>query len=372
MSHNQHIQWTEEEWAKVASRAKALKEAKPDMSWQNIVVVCQDEIRPERRRFYFNKLSSLKPMFDILDLDDMGNAKPPPPPPEPPPLPEPLPEPVSAPAVPAAVQAQTPLSAVPVEALVAELMSRGATMKALADQAVAANAEVQAAIKHNNQVLEGYAARVDSVEKMIMEALEAIDAVNGLEARLDTRYKFVGDNYREIKDLNGKLLLAFAKVARDDPKMDGVMEVICDEADKAEARAASPLGKGEPLAHTPPKLAPIRFLLIGPFPKDITRIKERLPRTLNVDLIYGENNDSCKYPSNIHYCLVSGHPDALRRWQTALHTYGSDKAFRMENGSIGTFAHRIQTLCATNGHHTNGVSHLTDSHTDDTPIRPHS
>lgn len=305
---NEHIRWTDEEWASVARRAQALKTAKPETSWQQIVVISQDDVPPERRRFYFNKLSSLKPMFDILGLDEQGNAKPAPPP-------EPEPEP---PAAPAPAPAPINLADLPVEVLVAEVMRRGASMKEQADKIAHAQASVEALASQMNEKLAANMKRIDEVEALVLKNLEQMDEINL------RYYAFV-----EIdKRLNEALALQAQGLAP----------------------AAALVKAFDQAPPSPPNpKAVVRFLLIGPQEKEMARIRERLPRSLNVELIYGENSDHVRLPSNIQFCLVSGHHDFTRRWQTVRDLYGPDKAFRMENGSIGTFAHKIEELW---GHHT--------------------
>jgi hypothetical protein len=60
-----------------------------------------------------------------------------------------------------------------------------------------------------------------------------------------------------------------------------------------------------------------------------------------VELIYGENSEAAAMPANVHYCIVSGHHDWHRRWNTAKDKYGA-KAIRVANGSIGAFTHQIE------------------------------
>lgn len=314
---NEHIRWTPEEWAAVAKRAQALKAAKPETSWQQIVVISQDDVPPERRRFYFNKLSSLKPMFDLLGLDDQGNAPPPPPPPEP------APEPV-VPPTPAPVN----LADLPVEVLVVEVMRRGALLKEQADKIAHAQASVEALASQMNEKLAVNMKRVDEVEALVLKNLEQMDEIN-------LRYH------------------AFVEI---DQRLN---EALALQTQGFTPNAALAKAFERPPAPAPSAKAVVRFLLIGPQEKEIARIRERLPRSLNVELIYGENSDQVRLPANIQFCLVSGHHDFTRRWQTVRDLYGAEKAFRMENGSIGTFAHKIEELW---GQHTSRHGHNHHAH----------
>jgi hypothetical protein len=310
-----YVKWTDEEWAALAKRAAALKAAKPDMSWTQIVPVCQDDIPPERRRFTINKLSGLKPMFDILGLDEQGNVKPPPPPP-----PEPKPEPQ-----PAAVSTATPpfnptgLANVPIEALVAEILSRGAALKENLDGLVNTKAAIMEVLEANKVKLDTFLKRVDEVEAYVLQCMEGMDAIKA-------------DNERTM---------AFDRRMEEAMRMAGMLP-------KSPAKLEDILPPVPPAPPENKRIAPVRILVVGLLEKELPRIKERLPRHLNVDLIHGENSDSINLPTNIHYAVVSGHNDCLRRWQTVLAHYG-DKAHRMPNGAIGSFVHAIENLCVRRG-----------------------
>lgn len=69
---NTYTKWTQQEWEAVAKRAAAFKEAHPHMSWTRIVPICQDDVAPERRRRTVNTLPNIKPVFDILGLNEFG------------------------------------------------------------------------------------------------------------------------------------------------------------------------------------------------------------------------------------------------------------------------------------------------------------
>jgi len=172
---------------------------------------------------------------------------------------------------------------------------------------------IRALVTDNTTKIESVLKRVDEVEGMVMESMDGMDKIN--------------KTYTAMLKLSERM--------EENLEKDGLL------SPRPRATSADIL----PRNGAEPRLAPMRFLVLGPFPKDITRIKERLPRTYNVDLIYGENNDSVKLPANIHYALVSGHNDFTRRWQTVLATYG-DKAKRVENGSLGAFVHAIEHLYA--------------------------
>jgi len=328
------VKWTDEEWQAVAKRARAIKDSRPDMSWQQIVPVCQDDITPERRRFTINKLSGLKQMFDILDLDENGNVKPPPPPP-PPPTPEPI--------VPPPVASPSPapkLSEAPIDALVTEILSRGASMKALAEEVVVTKVVIENSLIAHKEQMEVLSQRVDGMERTVLELDERVMTVLNRCERINL-------DYTELTKLN--TILHEALMACD---QEALMKVANQTATGGVQLMQAEMQKGT-LTHdghlNPPKVqrvAPVRFLVVGPLPKDVTRIKERLPRSLNVEIILGENNDQIKLPANIDYCVVSGHADFTRRWQTCRDAYGQSKVHRMENGSIGTFANQIEVLAS--------------------------
>jgi len=360
---SEYIKWTEEEWQAVAKRAKALKDGNPEMSWMQIALVSQDEIKPERRRFSFNKLVSLKPVFDILDLDADGNVKPPPPPPEPP-----KPEPVAAPAVPADPASPAALLAkgppvnaetiakwqgaahtLPVFILIEEVFSRAEGMKKTAQSILDARMEVDKAIDANNQVLKGYVDRVDQVEKMVMDCMEGMDKVVERSNHVDEESKIVTIKHKEIMATLNLLLDKLGLLSKDAATRLGEEMVMPLNASNDRVRQQvtniqHATDRRQPLN----RMAAIRFLLIGLHTKDIQHIKERLPRSLNVELICHDNSERSPLPTNVHYCLVTGHVEYLGRWQRALALYGS-RALRMENGSVSTFAKRVETLALT--HH---------------------
>lgn len=312
-----YTKWTDEEWASVAKRAAALKASRPDMSWTQIVPVCQDDIAPERRRFSINKLSGLKQMFDILDLDEQGNPKPPPPPP-PPAEPEPQPE--------AAVASLTPpfavskLSDVPMEQLIAEVFSRASVLKEQVDLVLNTKTAILGVLEENKVKLDAFMKRVDDVEAYTLQCMEGMDKINA--------------TYQSMIEADKKMV--------DLMRQAGLMP-------KGPARMEDILGQGiEEKQDKTPRIMPTRVLVVGLLQKEMTRIKERLPRHLNIELIHGENSEHVVLPANISFALVSGHADCTRRWQTILAHYG-DKAHRMANGSIGTFVHAIEELCALRG-----------------------
>lgn len=316
-----YTKWTDEEWASVAKRAVALKAAKPEMPWTQIVPVCQDDIAPERRRFTINKLSGLKPMFDILDLDQQGSPKPPPEP-----EPEPQPE-------PAAVTSATPpfilpkLSDVPTDQLIAEVFSRASVLKDQIDTALSTKAAVTALLEENKTKLDLWLKRVDEVEGTALHCLDGMDKIN-------QRMDIIMDDYNRITKLDEQVL--------------GVMADNPTAANHALTKATEAIIKTPPPRQITPKMAPVRVLIVGVIEKELSRIKERLPRELNVELIHSQNSQNMTLPANIHYACVSGHNDCTRRWQTVRAHYG-DKAHRMANGSIGSFVHAIEELCVIRG-----------------------
>lgn len=294
-----YTKWTEAEWASVAKRAAALRAAKPDMSWGLIAVVSQDEIEPSRRRAYFNKPSALKPLFDLLDLDDNGNPKPPPPPPPPPP---PEPEPIPLPTPPPTISELPTLSDISTPYLVSELFRRGAVIKATLDSLTALEADLKAKQADMDAKLELALKRVDEVEAQVLQSMEAMDQINA--------------TYNDVKQLAE------------------------NTAAKAEGR---PISSPE-MSKAPSRIAPMRVLLCGPFPKDIPRIREKLPNHARIEIILGENNEHTRLPANVHYALVTGHHDWERRWQLVRDHYGPSRARRLDNGANGTFANAIAEL----------------------------
>jgi hypothetical protein len=293
MSESSYIKWTEEEWASVATRAAALHASKPEMSWGLIAVVSQDEIAPDRRRPYFNKPSALRPLFDKLGLDEQGSPKPvlPPPPPSEPEAPLPPPD-LPAPLV---------LDKVPTSDLFAEVFKRGEEFKGVMQSVLKLDESIRAMIQENNAKLEAALKRVDEVEGQVLKSMEGMDQINAA--------------YAEIRKL----------------------------AQEAAAKEGGPpVNPDMPKALS--RIAPMRVLLIGPFPKDVPRIRERLPKHANIDLILGENSENTRLPTNVHYALVSGHHDFERRWQLVRDTYGPTRARRLENGAIGTYANIICQL----------------------------
>lgn len=329
-----YVKWTDEEWQAIAKRARALKDNRPDLSWMQIAVITQDDIAPERRRFSFNKLSALKPMFDILGLDQEGNVPPPPPPP---PAPEPV---VISP--PFALSAPTPakLSEIPTDALVTEILNRGASVKALAEDVVATRKVIEDGMAKHIERMTLLDKRVDAMEELVLKVDDRMtDVLNRCER--------INADYAEMMKLS--------KVIRD-AMMQCSPDVLTEVARRTAVGGLELIGtemrngvlnsNGELTIHKAQRLAALRFMLIGPMQKDIARIKERLPRSLNVELIFGENSDHIKLPANIDYCIISGHADFTRRWQTCRDHYGQSKVHRMENGSIGTFANQIETLAS--------------------------
>jgi hypothetical protein len=317
-----YAKWTDEEWTAVSKRAVALKNAKPDMSWTQVVPVCQDDIAPERRRFTINKVSSLKPMFDILNLDEHGNVKPPPPPPQPEPEPEPEPEIATSTATATAANPpfSTSLKDVPIDLLISEIFTRGTTLKQDMEALTKLEASIKATQAEQATALDLTLRRVNEAEEYTMQCMDNMDKID--------RY------YTETREMCKKLLEVIKtsglKMASSAPSQDVVS-----------AEVAAKIAKT-------PRLAPVRFLIVGVLEKELPRIKARLPRHLShVDLLHGENSDSIVLP-NVHYALVSGHNDCSRRWAT-IHTHYNDKAHRMANGSIGSFVHAIEDLCARRG-----------------------
>jgi hypothetical protein len=321
-----YVKWTDEEWAALAKRAAALKTAKPDMSWTQIVPVCQDDIAPERRRFTINKLSGLKPMFDILGLDEHGNVKPPPPPP-PPPTPEP-----EAPKQEAAASTATPpfnptsMASVPTEVLVAEVFARGAALKEQIDGLTGTKAQIMELLEANKVKLDSFLKRVDEVENYVLQCMEGMDRINVTYENMLKASEEITEEMRRAGLFGPDSKVKLQPFNPSDPTQ------------------TKTLPNNEPS----PRIMPTRILIVGPLEKELPRIKERLPRSLNVDLLHGENADHIKLPTNIHYALVSGHNDCSRRWATVRAHYG-DKAHRMANGSIGTFVHAIEELCVRRG-----------------------
>jgi len=316
-----YVKWTDEEWAALAKRAAALKAAKPDMSWTQIVPVCQDDIAPERRRFTINKLSGLKPMFDILDLDEHGNPKPPPPPP-----PAPEPELPPAPTTVANPPFSTSLKDVPIDLLISEIFARGTTLKQDMESLAKMEASIKATLAEHSAKVDLTLKRIDEVEALVLKSMDDMETINGTYTRMMKASEEMSARFRE-------------KFGTAPP-----------EPEELDAREIEMNLRPRP-AGPEPRMNPIRFLLLGPYPKDITRIKEHLPRSFNVELIYGENSEAASMPANIHYCIVSGHHDWHRRWNTAKDKYGA-KAIRVANGSIGAFTHQIEDCyfkTATNG-----------------------
>lgn len=333
-----YVKWTDEEWAALAKRAAALKAAKPDMSWTQIVPVCQDDIAPERRRFSINKLSGLKPMFDILDLDEQGNVKPPPPPP-PPPEPEP------APVVATPPFANPALSETPLDALVTEILNRGASLKTLAEDAVNTRKAIADDLAKHNDQMALLSKRVDEMETLVLKIDDRMTEVL-------TRCERINADYAEMMKLDKVIRDALMQCSPDAlEKVSRQTAIGGLQLIEREVRAGTLTPNGHLNTPKPQRIAAIRFLLVGPLQKDISRIKERLPRSLNVELIFGENSDHMKLPANIDYCIISGHADYTRRWQTCRDTYGQSKVHRMENGSIGTFANQIEVLASLHHKH---------------------
>jgi len=330
------IKWTDEEWQAIAKRARALKDSRPDLSWMQLVLVCQDDIAPERRRFSFNKLIALKPMFDILGLDHEGNVPPPPPPP---PLPEPVI--VSPPfALPTPPPAPTNLSGVPVDALVTEILNRGASVKALAEDVVVTRKIIEEGMAAHIDRMALLDKRVDAMEELVLKVDDRMtDVLNRCE-RINADYTEMAKLSKVIRDaLQACAPNVLTEVSRRTAL--GGLELI-----QTEMRNGTMDRNGDLNVPKAQRIAALRFLVVGPMQKDIARIKERLPRSLNVDLVFGENSDHIKLPANIDYCIISGHADYTRRWQTCRDFYGQSKVHRMENGSIGTFASQIEVLAS--------------------------
>lgn len=324
-----YVKWTDEEWAALAKRAAALKAAKPDMSWSQIVPVCQDDIAPERRRFTINKLSGLRPMFDILDLDEHGNPKPPPPPP-PPPTPEPEAVKTEATSSTATPPFNPPsLAHLPIEVLIAEVFSRGAGLKAQLDGLTDTKTAITALLEENKVKIDTFLKRVDEVEGYVLQCMEGMDKIN---ATYDNMLKASAEITEEMRR---------AGLFGPDSK---VKLQPFNPTDPVQSKGMN----GGPTHEPAQRIMPTRVLIVGPLEKELPRIKERLPRSLNIELLHGENADHIKLPTNIHYALVSGHNDCSRRWATIRAHYG-DKAHRMANGSIGTFVHAIEELCVLRG-----------------------
>jgi len=66
------VVWTTEEWSVVAARAEKIKQQYPDWSWLRIAFYSQDDLNVDRRRTTFQGTTALKPMFDILGLNELG------------------------------------------------------------------------------------------------------------------------------------------------------------------------------------------------------------------------------------------------------------------------------------------------------------
>ena len=364
---SEYIKWTEEEWKAVAQRAKALKDANPEMGWIQIALVSQDEIKPERRRFSFNKLVSLKPVFDILDLDADGNVKPPPPEP---PKPEPVAVAPADPASPAALLAKSsPVTAeeiakwkgaahtLPVFVLIEEVFSRAEGMKATAQSILNARMEVDKAIEANNATLKGYVDRVDGVEKMIMDCMEAMDNVVKHSNNVEEKARIFDIKHKEVMATLNLLLDKMGLLSKDAAVRLGEEMVMPLSQSNSRVAAAVTGVQRDTDKKNLVSMAALRFLLIGLHTKDIQHIKERLPRSMNVELICHDNSERTPLPTNVHYCLVTGHVEYLGRWQRALAMYGQ-RALRMDNGSVSTFAKRIETLVLTHPRNGSGVVHL--------------
>lgn len=359
-SHKSYIKWTDEEWHQVAARAKALKQTSPEVPWMTLILACQDCLPDNRKRYNgWQKLSSLKPLFDILDLDEEGNVKPPPPPP---PAPEPPPVPVLAassaiPLVPVLLPG-TPVSVsvaeAPTEILLAELAKRGSELKQQAVALTAIGADIKADLAANEVKLDTALNRVDAVEKMVLESFERLDAafarVGDIEVRTQKWLSYAESaktEHTSIVKLFDKVIVLFESAA---PKTKAEATAIFANdmlADVKKAEAAPHPPPPEPVVRQ--RIAPIRFLLFGPFDKDIAHIQQRLPRSLNVELIRGENHNQYRFPGSIHYCLISGHADYTRRFLSAREFYGTERVIRMSNGSDGTFAHQIEKLASEHG-----------------------
>jgi len=334
------VKWTDEEWQAVAKRATALKDSRPDLSWMQIAVVCQDDIAPDRRRFSFNKLVALKPMFDILGLDHEGNVPLPPPPPPPPPEPEPV---VVTPPFATPPPAPSKLSDVPIDALVVEILTRGASVKALAEDVVATRKAIEEGMTKHIERMTLLDKRVDAMEELVLKVDDRMtDVLNRCE-RINSDYAEMAKLSKIIHDA---LMACAPNVVKEVSRRTamGGLELV-----ESEIRNGTLTHEGHLNAPKAQRIAALRFLLVGPMQKDIARIKERLPRSLNVDLIFGENSDHIKLPANIDYCVVSGHADYTRRWQTCRDFYGQSKVHRMENGSIGTFSNQIEILASLHG-----------------------
>lgn len=296
MNQTNGINWTEEEWRLVALRAASFRRANPEIGWSNIVIVCQDDIAPERRRVYINKLSALRPMFEILNLDETGNPLPPPPPPPPEPEPLPLPEPQPVPA--------QSLANAPTADLLTEVLGRGDVIRQQLTALTALSEKMEKRFSEQQMILEGFGKRIDGVELQILSVMETMDK------------------------------MAYAAKGND----------------VAEKLLAEDMGDKAVLSRTfvPPRnFAPVRFLLVGVLTKSLFHIQKAIKPEFNVELSVGDNDANGSLPANVHYCLVSGHNDCSRRFVACRDKYGSQKVIRLPNGAVGTFSNEINRLAET-------------------------
>jgi len=346
MKHMDPITWTTDEWTAVAKRASQLRQNNGTTPWITAVLVSQDEIAPERRRLNFNKLSTLKPMFDLLGLDADGNVIPPPPPP----VQEPEPPAAPPPALPAApvkaaepVTATTPLGRISTVDLVTEIFGRAGQIKAMLEQVIlwenklaTRSVEIEQKLSTRNEEVEQKLAqglaRVGEVEAMMLNSMDSIDQAL---RRISNSEQLTAKVAKQAE-----LIRVVLEQSRPSSMQKAALAVAAEEAPAAMVEMTEAAAN-----ETRYRVAPLRFLLFGPFDKDIAHIKQKLPRTVNAIIVRGQNDSNYVLPSRVDYCLVSGHKDFGRRWIQCREVYGDEKVRKLDNGSDSTFAHTIEQIC---------------------------
>jgi hypothetical protein len=340
MDTRSYIVWTDDEWKGIANRAKKMKQSKPEMPWTQVVMVCQDDIAPERRRFHIGRLTQLKPLFEILNLDASGNEKPV----------KPV---VAAPE--AELPTVSPLSDIPALTLLTELFARGSFLKEELSKLEEFKAQLAASLTE----LTAFEARVVEKQNAGNESFKAIElSVKNTLSDFGKRLNGIEDSVLTALEDVDKFRTGYDQMIQN---VERVNVFLSKQEVKTAVEHAAPATPATPAptvsmpaapapatvvatpAATPKNLK--RFLVFGPSDKEIPRITQRLGRGYNVELILGENQPHAKLPQ-VDYVLVSGHNDYTRRWQTVRDHYGDKKAFRLNNGALMSFVTAIERLHA--------------------------
>jgi hypothetical protein len=329
-----YIKWTEEEWKAIAKRAAALKKAQPEMSWFQIILLSQDDIPIERRRSQVNKMSLFKPLFEILGLDEGGNPKPPPPPPPPPPVPT---LPVTTISVSEPSKAAPALAEVVTSDLLSEIFRRSAQIKADIERFNTAAAMLNTAEQRVTTVLDQNTAKLAEVLQRIDVVEKRVNEQEAIVLRVDEAYTSLNDDYLVTRRKQDSLVRHL------------VGRGIIMDPDQAPSAILSPVPDPAPPTPEPAKVAspPVRFVLVGPHKKDLELIRQKLPRHLEVELMCGKSLGGISMatlPSRVDFCLVTGKSEYTLQWRVCREKYGHDCVARLENGSISTFAHRVEEL----------------------------